>query len=102
MVTAGANFTHLIADDKDPNHVLVTNGIYAIFRHPSYTGFFYWGIFTQLAAGNPICATAFAFALQRFFASRIIYEERTLVVFFGDAYVEYKDSGAGVWIPFID
>ncbi|KAJ3148206.1 hypothetical protein HDU86_007554 [Geranomyces michiganensis] len=98
MLTAGANFTHLIAYEKEPTHTLVTNGIYSTFRHPAYTGFYYWAIGTQLLAANPICAVAFAVALQRFFSARIEYEEWHLREFFGDPYSEYAKT-VGVWIP---
>ncbi|KAL0158341.1 hypothetical protein M9458_046417, partial [Cirrhinus mrigala] len=40
MLTAGSNFNHI-------SHVLVTTGVYALFRHPSYVGWFYWSIGTQ-------------------------------------------------------
>ncbi|KAJ3166953.1 hypothetical protein HDU88_003042 [Geranomyces variabilis] len=98
MLTAGANFTHLVADEKEPAHTLVTNGIYSTFRHPAYTAFYYWAIGTQLVAGNPICTVAFAVALIRFFGDRIEYEEMRLLEFFGDQYAEYRKT-TGVWIP---
>lgn len=48
MFTAGQNFTHIIADEHEPDHFLVTSGIYGIWRHPSYVGWFYWSIGTQV------------------------------------------------------
>ena len=42
MITAASNFTHLIQTKKDKNHVLVSNGIYGICRHPGYAGWFWW------------------------------------------------------------
>ena len=48
IFTAGKNFTHLIASEHDPEHRLVTNGIYGVWRHPSYVGWFYWSIGTQV------------------------------------------------------
>lgn len=60
MIHAATNFSHAIAWKKLETHKLVTDGIYACvvlvisfgtscslssnrwFRHPSYTGFFYW------------------------------------------------------------
>jgi len=42
-------------------------------RHPSYTGFFYWGIGTQLLLMNPISLIGYAVVLFRFFKERIRY-----------------------------
>lgn len=36
MWEAGASFTHLIQHSKRAEHVLVTSGVYALSRHPSY------------------------------------------------------------------
>jgi len=43
-------------------------------RHPSYVGFFYWAVATQLLLGNLVSACAFVFVLSRFFSSRIVGE----------------------------
>lgn len=48
MITAGSNFNHIIQSQKSDDHVLVTNGIYSISRHPSYLGWFWWSIGTQV------------------------------------------------------
>ena len=48
MVTAGKNFTHTVMYMKRTGHRLVTKGVYAWFRHPSYVGWFYWSIGTQV------------------------------------------------------
>ncbi|KAI8854635.1 Isoprenylcysteine carboxyl methyltransferase family-domain-containing protein, partial [Chytridium lagenaria] len=100
MITAGANFTHIVADRQEQSHRLVIHGVYKFFRHPSYTGFFYWAIGLQLMMGNPIAAVGYMIALYKFFSNRITYEERTLVSFFGDDYVAYKKN-TKTYIPFI-
>lgn len=100
MLHAGASFNHEVQWVKADCHVLVTNGVYAFLRHPSYFGFFYWGIGTQLVLGNVISFLIYAGVLWWFFDRRIRYEEATLVAFFKDDYVRYKNS-VGVWIPFI-
>lgn len=41
MLHAGNGFTHRLALSKRPDHRLVTTGIYAVFRHPGYTGLFH-------------------------------------------------------------
>jgi len=46
--TARDNFTHLVQQEKTQTHLLVTQGVYSWFRHPSYVGWFYWCIGTQV------------------------------------------------------
>lgn len=100
MITAGENFSHVIQNQKHNNHKLVTHGIYSYIRHPSYFGFFYWALGTQLLLSNPLSFVAFAFMLFNFFSNRISYEEETLVNFFGNDYLVYKNN-VPVGIPFI-
>jgi protein-S-isoprenylcysteine O-methyltransferase Ste14 len=45
--------------------------LYAYFRHPSYFGFFWWGIGTQVMLGNTLCLVAYAGVLWYFFMKRI-------------------------------
>lgn len=52
MLTAGSNFNHIVQNEKAQSHVLVTNGVYSFFRHPSYVGWFYWSIGTQVCDGQ--------------------------------------------------
>lgn len=49
MLTAGSNFNHIVQNEKAQSHVLVTGGVYAYFRHPSYVGWFYWSTGTQVS-----------------------------------------------------
>lgn len=71
MVTAGSNFNHIVQSEKRKGHVLVTGGVYAWLRHPSYFGFFWWGLGTQLVLGNVVCLVGYAVVLWRFFRRRI-------------------------------
>lgn len=100
MYTAASNFTHQIAEHKTENHELVTTGVYAYLRHPSYCGWFWWAIGTQLLLANPICTIGYAVASWRFFDDRIRYEEATLREYFGENYVKYA-ARVGTGIPFI-
>ena len=86
------------------------------FRHPSYAGFFYWALGTQILLQNPITFVIFYLVLYKFFSGRIkcesialvlvaishchLDEEGRLIAFFGQAYVDYK-SRVGTKIPFI-
>lgn len=89
MIHAATNFSHAIAWKKLETHKLVTDGIYACvvlaisfetscslpsnrwFRHPSYTGFFYWALGTQLVLQNTVSFLFFLVVLWRFFSARI-------------------------------
>lgn len=104
MVHAGGNFSHTVARQKREDHVLVKHGVYAyvdnpccmhltyyrIVRHPSYAGFFYWALGTQLLLLNPISTIVYIITLRRFFAQRIEAEEYHLVHFFGNDYTRYR------------
>ena len=71
MAQAGKNFSHVISMKKKEGHVLVTSGVYRWLRHPSYFGFFWWGLGTQIVLGNVICLVGYAAVLWRFFRLRI-------------------------------
>ncbi|KAL3417314.1 isoprenylcysteine carboxyl methyltransferase [Phlyctema vagabunda] len=90
MCQAGTNFNHVVQHRRNPTHRLVTDGIYAVLRHPSYFGFFWWGIGTQLVLGNVVCLLGYAAVLWKFFHARIQGEEELLCNFFGDEYTSYK------------
>jgi len=100
MIHASSNFSHQIVTRKEDDHKLVTTGVYGWLRHPSYTGFFYWSLGTQVALQNPISFIGFAIVLWRFFWNRIKVEERYLVRFFGNDYEVYRKK-VGTWIPFV-
>ncbi|XP_001951240.1 protein-S-isoprenylcysteine O-methyltransferase [Acyrthosiphon pisum] len=98
--TARDNFTHLVQQEKAQTHTLVTHGVYSWFRHPSYVGWFYWSIGTQIVMINPVCVVAYALASWKFFKDRIYYEEITLLNFFGEDYISYQEK-VGIGLPFI-
>ncbi|RKF65065.1 Protein-S-isoprenylcysteine O-methyltransferase [Golovinomyces cichoracearum] len=101
ILTAGPSFSHIVAHHKRNTHVLVTHGIYSILRHPSYFGFFWWGIGTQLLCRNVICLIGYAIVLYWFFKIRIEGEEKLLVDFFGKEYADYARRTV-VAIPGLD
>jgi protein-S-isoprenylcysteine O-methyltransferase len=100
MITCGESFNHLIQTSKKENHVLMTHGIYRYFRHPSYVGFYYWSIGTQLVLGNWLSAIVFAVASLMFFRRRIPYEEESLLQHFPEEYPVYARQ-TWVGIPFV-
>ncbi|XKL67844.1 hypothetical protein PGB90_003335 [Kerria lacca] len=90
MFTANTNFNHIVQTVKERDHVLVTHGVYGLCRHPSYVGWFYWSIGTQLILVNPVCIVIYAVVSWLFFKNRLLIEEDALMNFFGNDYVEYK------------
>ncbi|QSZ29162.1 hypothetical protein DSL72_003673 [Monilinia vaccinii-corymbosi] len=100
MIQAGRSFNHIVQFTRLRSHELVTTGLYSFLRHPSYFGFFWWGLGTQMVLGNLYCFAAYAFVLWMFFNRRIEGEEALLVKFFGEEYEEYR-ARSWVGIPFI-
>jgi protein-S-isoprenylcysteine O-methyltransferase len=88
MIHASTNFSHSVALHKRDAHRLVTDGVYRSvfsfyrtrihflqltfrwFRHPSYAGFYYWALGTQLVLQNPLTFVLFTILLWRFFYYR--------------------------------
>ncbi|KAJ3683811.1 hypothetical protein LUZ60_014038 [Juncus effusus] len=100
IITAGRAFTHMIRIYYEDNHQLITHGIYSLMRHPSYCGFYWWAIGTQVMLCNPFSTIIFILVLWRFFYKRIPYEEFFLRQFFGQQYVEYSQNVPS-GLPFI-
>ncbi|KAG5192263.1 Isoprenylcysteine carboxyl methyltransferase family-domain-containing protein [Tribonema minus] len=100
MWTCGRNFNHLIMAERDAGHELVTRGVYAVLRHPSYCGWFWWSVGTQVLLGNPLCLAGYTWAGWAFFSERIPYEERLLSQFYPHEYPAYA-AHTYVGIPFI-
>ena len=100
MLTAATNFTHNVQYYKRYNHNLVTTGVYGLVRHPSYVGWFYWSISTQLLLCNPFCFVVYSIAAWVFFKDRIDTEEQLLIHFFGKNYIQYQGR-VGTGLPFI-
>ncbi|KAL1410358.1 farnesyl cysteine-carboxyl methyltransferase [Vanrija albida] len=100
MVHAADSFSHIVKAVKLDDHTLVTSGVYGYVRHPSYVGFFYWAVATQLLLSNIVSTVAFVVILGRFFSSRITNEEKHLIRFFGNDYIEYKKR-VGSGLPFL-
>lgn len=100
MAQAGTSFNHIVQSSKRSDHILITTGVYSLSRHPAYCGFFWWGLGTQLVLGNYVCFAGYSVVLWRFFARRIVHEEKFLVGFFGQEYESYRKR-TPVLIPLI-
>ena len=91
----------MVANRHIDDHKLVTEGVYRLFRHPSYVGWFYWSVGTQLLLANPVCTIGYTMASWKFFNERIEYEELNLISFFGQDYIDYQRR-VGTGLPFIE
>lgn len=102
MMQCGSNFALLVETRKRSAHQLVTDGLYGTLRHPSYFGWFWYTLATQIVSSNPVCFVLFAAASWKFFKDRIADEEKILRSegFFGAAYDDYCRKTI-VGIPFV-
>jgi protein-S-isoprenylcysteine O-methyltransferase Ste14 len=93
----GRRFSGLVA--IQPEHRLVTTGLYALIRHPSYLGLFIlaagWGLAFRAGVGVAIAVLMLVVLL-----ARIEAEERLLSETFGAEYEAYR---ARTWrlVPFV-
>ena len=92
MQTAGRHFNHCVQTEVGEAHGLVEAGPYRWLRHPSYFGFYWFSIGSQLVLANPVTLLLYAAALARFFAVRIPGEEVALEARFGAAYRWFRAS----------
>ncbi len=93
----GRRFSGLVA--IQPDHQLVTDGIYGVIRHPSYLGLFVnalgWGLAFRAGVGVIIAVLMLVVVI-----ARINAEERLLGETFGGEYAAYR---ARTWrlIPYV-
>lgn len=105
MRTCGESFSHYVNTGNDTdthsNEVLVTHGVYSVFRHPSYLGFWLMVVGTQVMMKNRVSSALCVVVLRAFFRKRIAFEEWFLEHrLFGHQYARYKAKTA-IWIPFV-
>lgn len=99
IADCGDSFSHYI--ETDTPRQLVTSGIYAWCRHPSYAGFLLYVVGMQLVLGNIFTHVVSLGVLSYFFTQRIQIEEYFLINrFYGAQYVQYKAHTAAL-IPYI-
>lgn len=101
MIQAAESFNHLVQREKHPSHRLITDGLYAWVRHPSYSAYYIWACGSQLMLGNWVSLCLCIVVLFIFFRGRIKIEEKSLVSFFGESYVSYRRSTPS-GIPFLE
>jgi protein-S-isoprenylcysteine O-methyltransferase len=89
MAQAGVSFNHIPAKSKRNDHVLVTKGLYSYLRHPSYFGYFFFAVGTQVVVGNKICCVSYLVILWFFFKDRITCK---LFLFFSVSWFGWEDN----------
>jgi protein-S-isoprenylcysteine O-methyltransferase Ste14 len=81
-------------------HALVTEGVYALVRHPMYTSFFLAALAQALLLPNWIAGPCGLVGIAILYALRIGREERLMIETFGDAYRAYMGRTARL-IPWV-
>lgn len=96
----GNSFSHYIEPDRPQE--LVTHGIYAWCRHPSYLGFILYTMGMQTILGNLVVYAMSMVILFRFFLSRIYMEEIVLVEnLYPGQYEKYQERVPAL-VPFVN
>jgi len=86
--------------DLRERHTLVTTGIYALVRHPMYSGFWLMALAQVLLLPNWIAGPAGLVGFGILFFGRVRREEEMMITAFGDEYRAYMGRTARV-VPWI-
>jgi protein-S-isoprenylcysteine O-methyltransferase Ste14 len=86
--------------DLRERHTLVTTGIYALVRHPMYSGFWLMALAQALLLPNWIAGPAGLVGFGILFFGRVRREEEMMISAFGDEYRVYMARTARV-VPWI-
>ncbi len=86
--------------DLRERHTLVTTGIYALVRHPMYSGFWLMALAQVLLLPNWIAGPAGLVGFGILFFGRVRREEEMMITAFGDEYRAYMARTARV-VPWI-
>ena len=82
------------------DHQLKTDGFYHMLRHPSYTASLLSFVGFGLSLNNWISMFVIISVVLLVFINRIKIEEKALIGFFGQTYLDYKKSTKAL-IPFV-
>lgn len=96
--TLGRFFTADVTIRQD--HALKKDGFYKFLRHPSYSASLLSFIGFGLSLNNWISLIVVTVAILGAFIYRIRVEEKALIGYFGEAYIEYRRSTKAL-IPFV-
>jgi protein-S-isoprenylcysteine O-methyltransferase Ste14 len=86
--------------DLRERHTLVTTGVYALLRHPMYTGFWLMAVAQALLLPNWVAGPAGLVGFGILFFGRIGREEEMMISAFGDDYRQYMRRTSRI-IPWI-
>ena len=86
--------------DLRERHTLVTTGIYAVVRHPMYSGFWLMAVAQALMLPNWVAGPAGLIGFGILFFGRVGREEAMMVRAFGDEYRAYMRRTARV-LPWV-
>lgn len=86
--------------DLRERHTLVTTGIYAMVRHPMYTGFWLMALAQALLLPNWIAGPAGLVGFGILFFGRVRREEDMMIAAFGEEYRAYMARTARV-VPWL-
>lgn len=98
IMHCGNSFSHYIEPERPQK--LVTKGIYAWCRHPSYLGFILFVMGMQTILGNVAVYVLSMFILFRFFLTRIRLEEIVLVENLYPGQYETYQENVPALVPF--
>jgi protein-S-isoprenylcysteine O-methyltransferase Ste14 len=90
IITLGRYFTTDVSILSD--HTVVTKGAYRLVRHPTYAGSLLSFLGLGLTFSNWLSTLVILLPMIAVFAYRINVEERALVAYFGDAYINYRKA----------
>lgn len=82
------------------NHEIKKDGLYKILRHPSYSGSLLSFIGFGVSLNNWLSLVTIIFFITIAFLNRIRIEEKALIEYFGDDYLNYKKNTYRI-IPWI-
>jgi len=83
-----------------PDHKLKTDGLYKYVRHPSYSASILSFVGYGISLNNWLSLLLITASVLTAFMIRIRIEERTLVGYFGDEYLDYMENTKRL-IPFV-
>lgn len=86
--------------DLRERHTLVTTGVYALVRHPMYTGFWLMALAQALLLPNWVAGPAGLVGFGILFFGRVRREEEMMIDAFGDEYRAYMRRTSRV-IPWL-
>ena len=94
----GRNFS--VSLDIREGHVLISEGVYAVLRHPMYSAFWLWAIAQFLLLPNWIAGSAGILGFGILYLGRVGQEERLMLDTFGEDYRIYMNRTARI-VPWI-